>query len=112
MPIQVQQKESYNRKFPRKDFKRKIGVLYRGTYFLAQAQDMSEGGISFLTDMVLTTSNLCVLTFQIPNGELVTLKATVKHIKKAGSEVVVGVEFFEISFSNRRQIRNFVASRK
>ncbi|NUM57286.1 MAG: PilZ domain-containing protein [Bdellovibrionaceae bacterium] len=100
-----------SRKFPRKDYNRPVGILFSGFYQKAEAIEISEGGMSFRIDVVLTVDRECVMTFKVPKGKLVCLRAVVKHMKKDRGQLIVGVAFKEVPFSNKRQIRNFIADR-
>jgi hypothetical protein len=99
------------RKFPRKNYKRLISVLYKGQYFTFQSIEISEGGLSFLSDLVLDSGVECVVNLQIPKGDFISLRATVRHSSKADGQLNVGISFGQMAFSNKRQIRSFVAAR-
>lgn len=99
------------RRFPRKDYFRKIGILFAGEYNVVQGIEISEGGMSFNTDIVFTADRECVLTFKIPNGDFISLRAIIKHMTKSNGGLSVGVSFVQVPFSNKRQIRNYIADR-
>lgn len=99
------------RKYPRKDFQRKVGILFAGEYQVVEGVEISEGGLSFKTDMVFATDRECVLTFKIPKGDFISLRAVIKHMTKSQGGLNVGVSFVQVPFSNKRQIRNFIADR-
>lgn len=99
------------RKFPRKPYKRLISVLYRGQYVTLQSIELSEGGLSLVSDVVLDNDSECVINLQIPKGDFVSVRATVRHSKKIDGKMNVGVSFNQMPFSNKRQIRSFVATR-
>lgn len=98
------------RKFPRRDVRKKVGVLAAGVFFTCFSLEMGEGGISLETDFVLTENREVVLSFQIPHGSFVSVRALVKSTKSTGSNVVHGLSFVEIPFLYKRQIRSFVSS--
>lgn len=98
------------RRFPRRDFKRKLGVLYRGEYFIAQTEEIGEGGMSFQSEFIVDEGADIVVNFQIPNGDFVSVKAEVKSSKRKGDMVFHGVSFYDIEFGKRRQIRMYVSS--
>lgn len=99
------------RKYPRKEFQRKIGILFGGLYQVVDGVEISEGGLSFQTDMVFAPNRECVLTFKIPKGDFISLRGTIKHMTKNQGFMNVGVSFIQVPFSNKRQIRNFIADR-
>jgi c-di-GMP-binding flagellar brake protein YcgR len=100
------------RRFPRKEYQRKVGMLFAGSYIVVDAIEISEGGISFMSEFTFTTNRECVLTLQIPKGDFISIRAVIKHMTKMGSHMSVGVSFVDLAFSNKRQIRNFVADRE
>lgn len=104
---------SSRRKFPRRSLKKPVGVLARGTYFVASAGELGEGGMSFTSDMIVSEGSLVVLNFQIPNGDFVTVRAEVKSSSPvANSGVAIhGLAFLNMSFAKKRQIRAFVSAR-
>lgn len=99
------------RKYPRKEFQRKIGILFGGHYQVVHGVEISEGGLSFKTDMVFAQERECVLTFKIPKGDFISLRGIIKHMTKNQGSLSVGVSFIQVPFSNKRQIRNFIADR-
>lgn len=99
------------RKFPRKEFQRRIGILFAGQYQVVNGIEISEGGLSFTTDMVYSVDRECVLTFKIPKGDFLSFRGLIKHITKKEGVLTVGVSFLQLPFSNKRQIRNFIADR-
>lgn len=98
------------RRFPRREFKRKMGILFKGQYFIAQTEEVGEGGMSFLSEYVLDPGSMIVVNFQIPNGDFVSVRAEVKSSKKQDDMVFHGVSFLDIEFGKRRQIRMYVSS--
>lgn len=99
------------RKFPRKSYKRLISVLYKGQYYTFESIEISEGGLSFLSDLVLDNGMECVVNLQIPKGDFVSVRGTVRHSSKINGQLNIGVSFDKMQFSNKRQIRSFVAAR-
>lgn len=99
------------RKFPRKTFKRMISILYRGQYFTLYSIEISEGGLSFLSDIVFDNNTECVVNLKIPKGDFVSVRATIRHSTKVDGMLSIGMSFNQMPFSNKRQIRSFVAAR-
>lgn len=103
----------FRRKFPRRILKQKVGILCRGKYFLASSGELGEGGMSVLSDLVLDLDSLLVISFQIPSGEFVSVRAAVKSAARSGvSEMNYGVAFEALQFGHRRQIRSYVSARR
>ncbi len=99
------------RKFPRRSFQKKIGILCAGEYFLGQAVDLGEGGISFLTDRVMNQDQGAIISFQIPSGDFVFVKSSVNTTHRIENHFRVGMAFHSLDFSCRRQIRLYVSGR-
>mgnify|MGYP006363404167 CR=1 len=99
------------RKFPRKNYKRLISILYRGQYFTLYAIEISEGGLSIISDFVLDKNAECVVNMQIPKGDFISIRATIRHTSKVDGQLNIGMSFNELPFSNKRQVRSFVAAR-
>ena len=107
---------NYRRNYPRRPFKRNVGILFKGQYFLAQAGEIGEGGMSVKTDLVLTEEEPLMISFQIPNGAFVCLRAIIRSTQKTnkpneGSSIVHGIAFTNVEFTIKRQIRSYVSSR-
>ncbi|MFS4460422.1 PilZ domain-containing protein [Bdellovibrio sp. HCB2-146] len=104
----------FRRQFPRRTMKRKAGVLCDGTYFVVDTGEIGEGGISILSEYVLTEGRELVINFQVPSGDFVSLRAVVRSTqKKEGDQKVThGLSFSDIAFAIKRQIRAFVSARK
>jgi len=99
------------RKFPRKNYSRLISVLYKGQYYTFESIELSEGGLSFLSDLVLDNGMECIVNLQIPKGDFVSIRGTIRHSSKINGQLNIGLSFDKMAFSNKRQIRSFVAAR-
>ncbi|OYZ12987.1 MAG: hypothetical protein B7Y39_18405 [Bdellovibrio sp. 28-41-41] len=99
------------RKFPRKNYSRLISVLYKGRYYTFESIELSEGGLSFLSDLVLDNGTECIVNLQIPKGDFVSIRGTIRHSSKVNGQINIGLSFDKMAFSNKRQIRSFVAAR-
>ncbi len=104
-------KNVYRRKFPRRQFQRKIGILIGGKYYIFKSGEIGEGGMSFDSDLVFTNGNELVASFQIPGIGFVCLRAKVKSSRITNEVCTHGVSFSNIEFEQRRKIRNFVSMR-
>jgi len=101
----------FRRRFPRRDFSRKVGVLFGGRFFSCESSELGEGGLAISSDYIFDVGRQMVVSFQIPSGDFVSLRATVKSTAKHNGQVVHGLAFVEVPFQNRRQIRSYVSER-
>lgn len=101
----------FRRKYPRREFKKKIGVLFKGEYFITTSGEVGEGGISLNSEYIMDENQALVVTFMVPGGEPVSIRAVIKSRNKSGSEFHYGLAFLDVDFRTKRQIRSFVSSR-
>lgn len=100
------------RRFPRRHFRRGVGILLGGKYFLGNGSEIGEGGMSFCSEKALKVGALVVLSFQIPDGEFVSVRAEVRNQDKMNDGgLEYGCAFENIAFERKREIRNFVTNR-
>ena len=112
MNMQHQDEFQGRRKYPRRELRKSIGVLSRGTYFIGHSTEIGEGGISVSSDLLLTEGTCVLVNFQIPGGSFVSLRAMVRSTKKEEAGLIThGLSFENISFSSKRQIRAYVSAR-
>lgn len=111
--IKFEDKGFFRRQYPRRTMKRKVGVLCDGTYFVCDSGEVGEGGMSILSEFVLTEGHELVVSFQVPGGDFVFLRALVRSTQKKEGDprVTHGLSFSEIEFAIKRQIRSFVSAR-
>lgn len=111
---QVSGAPAFRRNYPRRVFKRSVGILYKGQYFMANSGEIGEGGMSILTDMVMSEHEPLVVSFQIPGGVFVSLRAEVRSLNKTDDPNILnlGLAFTHIEFAMKRQIRSYVSSRR
>ncbi len=101
------------RRFPRRNFRRGVGILAGGRYFLGTGSEIGEGGISFKSTENIIKGALVVVSFQIPDGQFVSVRAEIRNLEDQteGAEMVYGCAFENIPFERKREIRNFVTNR-
>lgn len=111
--LPFEDKGYFRRKFPRREMKRKIGVMCAGQYFLAESAEIGEGGMAFQSEFLLNEGDLIVVSFQIPGGDFLSVRGEVRTSQKkdSGDFVIHGVSFTNIEFAHKRQIRTFVSDR-
>lgn len=98
------------RRYPRKQLHRRVGVLAAGLFFTGTTLDLGEGGLSFETDYLLEQGHVVVVSFQIPGGDFLSVRALVRFTQKNGALAQHGLSFENIPFYYKRQIRTFVAA--
>ena len=101
----------FRRRFPRRALDKKVGVLCGGVYLVCETNEMGEGGMSIISDYVFNVGQFLVVTFQIPGGAFVSLRAVIKSVRQKDKWILHGISFILVPFSNRRQIRSFVSER-
>lgn len=100
-----------NRRFPRRFFRRGVGILIGGKYFMAQGSEIGEGGLSFRSEIALKVGALIVISFQIPDGNFISVRAEIRNQDKKSGEATYGCAFDSMPFDRKREIRNFVTNR-
>lgn len=100
------------RKYPRRNFCAKVGVMIQGNYFVEGSFELGERGMLFETSVALRSLENMVISFVIPGGYVVMTRAQVRYQIKRGQTSKVGVEFTNITFEDRRKVRDFIAQRK
>lgn len=100
------------RKYPRRTFEAKVGVMIQGNYFIENSFELGEKGILFETSVALRSLENMMISFVIPGGYVVMTRAQVRYQVKKGNTARVGVEFTNITFEDRRKVRDFIAQRK
>lgn len=101
------------RRVPRRDYDNSVGVLVLGRYFICRAHQIGEGGMMLEMSESLKEGQRLVVTFKLPQAPPVVVLAIVRYrLEKAnGSDLKYGVEFLNLDFQARREIRNYVASK-
>lgn len=97
------------RKFPRKAFRKKVGLMSGGQSASAQGLEIGEGGLSFSSDMVLDQNCKMILSFFLSEDEFFSVRVTLLNSYRAGQEFHYGVSFDDVSIALKRQIRTYVA---
>ena len=113
MALAVQRHTDIRRKYPRRDFKRNMGVLFNGEYVVCQGFEIGEGGISFLYPQELPEHLQAVVSFQVPGGGFTSVQVEVRRSFQHDStdQFVIGCSFKEVSFEIKREIRTYVSAR-
>ncbi len=101
----------FRRRYPRRTYQRKVGVLAAGHFLVCEAGELGEGGLSIISEFVFSVGSEALINFQIPGGAFISLRAKVRTIKKDQKSVLHGLAFVDVPFQQRRQIRAFVSER-
>ncbi len=102
------------RRVPRREYIRNVGILMRGEYFVSQALELSEGGMLLEMEHTLVVGQKLVITFALPGTSAGVVRGVIRYVledKKGGSLKRYGVEFENLDFQSKRDIRNYVASK-
>lgn len=101
------------RRVPRREFRRKVGLLIKGNYHVNTAIQVSEGGMMIHSHMKLTKEQRLVIAFRIPGCEETVVRAIVRYETEHNTiwGRQYGVKFENLEFRVRREIRNYVASK-
>lgn len=112
-PLNQDDKSPFRRQFPRRTMRRKVGVLCAGEYFVCESGEIGEGGMSIISDYVLSEGQEVMVSFQVPGGDFVFLRGLVRSTQKKEGDLKVthGLSFADIEFAIKRQIRSFVSAR-
>ncbi|MBC87353.1 MAG: hypothetical protein CL677_09270 [Bdellovibrionaceae bacterium] len=101
------------RRVPRRDYQKRIGVLYSGTYLFADALQIGEGGMLFASSDVFQKGQMLVVSFHIPGYQHAIARAVIRYAvedEEQPGNMKYGVEFENIDFDSKRYIRYYVAS--
>jgi hypothetical protein len=103
---------SGRRRVPRRTFEAPVGVLISGKYHMQQAFQVGEGGMMISGTQVLRVGSQAVISFFLNSGSLIIVRGVVRSVVPAedGLPQRFGIEFLNLGFQYKREIRNFVAA--
>ena len=100
------------RKLPRRGFARALGCLCHGQYAVGRGVEIGEGGISFVLTREIPEQQEVVLSFQVPGGSFISVRAELIRLKtKKPGEFVLVCLFKNLKFVHKREIRTYVSAR-
>ncbi len=102
----------FKRRYPRRNFFARVGVLIQGAYFTENTFELGEKGMMFGSDVALNVGDQVVISFFIPGGYCVITRAEVKYQASKNNISKVGVEFTTVSFEDRRALRDYISQRQ
>lgn len=111
--MNAKSQELYRRRYPRRAFRRKVGLLVEGKYWMGHGVELGEGGASFSLGQSIAEGKNLVLNFQVPSGAFVSVQAEIRNAKKDPKTGLFdyGVSFTTLKFEHKREIRAFVSAR-
>jgi hypothetical protein len=101
------------RRFPRRQFKHSVGLLFLGKYHIVSGLEIGEGGMLFECPQALIQNQHVVINFFVPERSFVTVTGEVLYSKPEGTEqkISVGVKFISLPFESKRMIRDYIAEK-
>lgn len=101
------------RRVPRRDFHRRVGLLIRGQYLISRAAQLGEGGMMVYSPTPLKLGQAVVVSFKLPDKAPDIVRAVVRYIlpPERGQGPRYGIEFANLDFNVKRDIRNYVAAK-
>jgi hypothetical protein len=100
-----------SRRAPRRIYKRPIGILCRGKYFLAQGLQVSESGMLFASEYLYDVKASIVVTLHMPDAKTVVARGEIVYQSKTPTGIQYGVKFRELDLQLRRIVRNYVSAK-
>lgn len=99
------------RRVPRRIFESPVGLLTGGRYSVERSYQVGEGGMLVSSRSPLAIGTLVVASFFL-KGVTVIVRGVVRNVMEAKENVPerYGLEFQNLEFQFKREIRNFVAS--
>lgn len=99
------------RRFPRRRFRRPIGILLDGHYHINRGEEVGEGGLSVISQFDLPEGKNVIVTFALED-ELHIMRGEVRSKKAAtNSEYVLGIAFLNIGFQYKKLIRRYIGAK-
>lgn len=101
------------RRVPRREFKKKVGLLIAGEYHVNLATQIGEGGMMVHSHLKMKKGQRLVVIFKLPGSMETVVRAIVRYELDQPSPFGsnYGIEFENLEFKVRREIRNYVASK-
>ncbi|MEQ1878559.1 MAG: PilZ domain-containing protein [Bdellovibrionia bacterium] len=98
------------RRFPRRRFRRPIGVLFDGVYSIGRGEEIGEGGLSIAFNEAFKEGKNLLVTFALED-ELHVMRGEVRYAKTQGQEFILGIAFQNISFKFKKLIRRYIGAK-
>ena len=101
---------AFRRRFPRRHFKKKIGILHSSRYLMVECCEIGEGGVLTQSPRELPDGSLLILNFFVKKGCFVSVLGEVVY-KKQSQMASYGIKFINLSFEAKRAIRDYIADK-
>ena len=100
------------RRVPRRVFESIVGVLLNGKYRIERSYQVGEGGMMICSVVPLIPGTQLVASFYITAGVIIIVRGVVRSVVPADGKLPerYGIEFLNLGFQFKREIRNFVAA--
>ncbi len=103
------------RQSPRRVFKHLVGILRAGSYQVASALQISEGGLLIQGNLQLKPQeDRIVVTILLPDGGHAVTRADVAYYLKPDANrqiAAFGLQFIDLQLHTKRFIRNYIAAK-
>lgn len=103
--------EASRRRVPRRTFESQVGVLAHGLCARERSYQVGEGGMMISSASELEIGRQLVVTFFLPSRVSIIVRGIVRNKMPAkdGMPLRYGIEFVNLEFQFKRELRNFVA---
>ena len=100
------------RRYPRRRFVHRIGVLKNGQYSVGQSVEIGEGGMRVEAGIDVKIGDILVLSFLVTGGSYIVVKSEIRFVKEStGGGYDFGVAFLNLDFTKKRVIRDYIAAK-
>jgi hypothetical protein len=104
-----------NRRTPRRNHNRLVGLLHAGNYFLVQSHEVSEGGMMLELPLGIAIGENILVTLLVPKT-MVHILARAEVIYRLDDEKnkdfsKTGIQFIALDSAKKRLIRDYVSSK-
>lgn len=102
------------RRVPRRAFNKRVGLLVNGVYMVSESTQLGEGGMLIVCPQNLEIGQKLVVTFKLPDAVQAVVRGIIRYKLEPKGDVkypCYGIEFVNLDFNLKREIRSFVASK-
>lgn len=100
------------RRVPRRNFEAPVGVLHKGKYTIERSYQVGEGGVMISSAQKILVGTQVVTSFYLNTSLIILVRGVVRSVIPAKDRFPerYGIEYLNLGFHFRREIRNFVAA--
>ena len=105
---------SKRRRVPRRAFNKRVGLLVNGVYLISESTQLGEGGMLIMSPQNLEIGQKLVVTFKLPDTNQAVVRGIIRYRLEPKGDAkypCYGIEFINLDFNLKREIRSFVASK-